>query len=110
MSSLSQTLSIPVSGLRASATQAQAAANNIVNVQTVGYEVIEPRTISLTTASSPLHDAGGVGVQAVLSVGGNVDLATEFVRLTEAHLAYKANAKVLQSLSETQGKVIDDLA
>lgn len=107
MSALSQLLSIPVSGLQASQTRAQAAANNIANVQTPDYKTTEVTATSLV--SNP-NSAGGAGVQAVLSQGGNVDLATELVNLKQAEIAYKANAKVLASLDKTIKQVFDELA
>ncbi len=103
---IGQTLAIAVSGLNANALRANVAANNIVNASTPDFKSTQVRTTSLVT--SPLEPGGGVVAQLI--GGGDVDVATEFIRLIEADIAYRANIKVIQTVEGIETEVIDILA
>ena len=54
--SIEQTLAVSISGLNANAKKVNAAANNIVNQNTAGYQAVRAETVSRTTSQ---HFTGG---------------------------------------------------
>ena len=103
---IGQTLAIAISGVKANALRANVAANNIVNASTPDFKSSQVRTTSLVT--SPLEPGGGVLAQLI--GGGDVDVATEFIRLIEADIAYRANIKTIETVEGIETEVIDILA
>ncbi len=103
--SVSSALTTAVSGLNASAVQFKTAANNIVNAQTPNYEAKEVRTFSQAAG----FDQGGTGSGVTTSIveGGHVDLASEFIMMTQAELSYSANAKVITVTEDLVGTLLD---
>jgi flagellar basal-body rod protein FlgC len=92
-------LSTAVSGLNASARRAQVAADNIVNANTPDFIAASVHATSVTVGDA----GGGVLAQTVPGTKG-VDMASEFVSLTQAQVSYNANAQVIRvgdSLSRT---------
>ena len=94
--------SVAFSGLNASATRAQVAANNVVNANTPGFRPARVETTSLV-AGRGLD--GGAGVQAQLLEGDaeGVNLVTEFTQLIASKVAYKASAELIRT-----GQELDD--
>ena len=94
-------LSTAISGLQANGMRVQAAAFNIVNVNSVGFK---SQTVSASSAVP-----GGV----TTSVGQSdqpVDMAQEFVGMIEAQAGYGANASVINTASRMTGSLLDILA
>lgn len=104
---LSIGLSAAVSGLYASAAQVQASANNIVNANTEGFQAITVHPISQTTGTGRDGGVSG-GVLVKAQEGGQVDVATETVKLIQAETAYKANAKVIGAVDDLYKTLIDE--
>jgi flagellar hook protein FlgE len=75
------------SGLRATQTQANVAANNIANANTPGFKA---KSAELTEAPT-----GGISVSGVQPTGHSVDLPTEQANLKRAALMYDANGTVI---------------
>jgi flagellar basal-body rod protein FlgC len=123
-------ISAALAGLRAAEQRAGIAAGNIANVRTSGtlqpyggyvpqvaqqtsnaggqpQVVSKPLVPSHVAAYDPTHpDADADGL-----VGApNVDLATNFVELSIAETAYKANAATLRTLDELSKALFDDKA
>lgn len=98
-------LTTAVSGLNASALQAQTAAYNIVNTNTAGFS---PQKVESTS-----HVAGGRGVGVstnVMEVQGPNDLAANMISLNQASVTYSANATVIRTLDDIAGQTVNLLA
>jgi flagellar hook-associated protein FlgK len=100
---ISSILSTAVSGLNASARQAQVAADNIVNLNTPGFSAASVRTTSLAVAGAP----AGIVAQTTVGASG-VDLAGELVSLTLAQVSYNANAQVIR-VGDSLGHTLIDI-
>jgi flagellar hook protein FlgE len=98
-------LSTAVSGLQASSAQFRVAANNIVNANTPNYEAKQARMFS-QAAGFDQGNASGV-TTAIVESGNEVDLASEFINLTQAKITYTANAKVINVAEELVGSLLD---
>jgi len=95
-------LSTAVSGLNASAQQLRVAAHNIVNADTEGFQAQAVKNVA------QVANGAGVGVTTeIVSTNRDVDLARELVGVSLARVSYAANAKVIGSLEETLGTVLD---
>ena len=100
---LSGILSAAVSGLAYASSRVAASADNVANANTDGYQAKDVRSSTIVTRqqSGTGYASGGVsGVvrtkpDPTISGGSNVDIASEFVKIIEASIAYKANAKVI---------------
>jgi len=93
--SLSAIMSISLSGMEAQSTRLSAAANNVANVPTPGYDR------GVTKFSS--QPSGGVSASVspsgdpTLPGGSNVDLGSEMLDVIGAELSFKANASVFET-------------
>ena len=107
-------LSIAVSGLLAQSSRAVEVSHNIANVSTAGFKPGDIQMISIEAgergagvqARRQNSDAGEAGDES----GGDDDLARQFAKLIEIEIAYKANAQVLRTASETLGRAFDLVA
>lgn len=54
--------------------------------------------------------AGLQGISSLLGQGNGVDMVTEMVGLMQIERAYSANAKVISTVEETTGRVMDLIA
>lgn len=100
---VSSILATAFSGLQASATQAQTAANNVVNANTPGYQPQDTRTTSVVAPRT-----SGSGIQAQIIDGNQgVDLTREFANLLIAETSYKANAQVIRQTEDLQDQLLD---
>ncbi len=106
---ISSIVSTAVSGLRTSATQVAATADNIVNLNNPDHKRIEARPVSLT-AGNPGRGAGVAAEISIAENGGQVDLAHEFVNLIRADAAYSANAEVIRTSQELDRILLDTKA
>ncbi|MSO93895.1 MAG: hypothetical protein EXQ86_10910 [Rhodospirillales bacterium] len=102
---ITRVLSGAVSGLLAGASRATAAANNIVNANTPGYTPIGAETTSLVAGTGLRATGSGVNVVFVQEVG--LDLGSEFGRLIEAEVAYRASAQVVKTADEMARRLVD---
>lgn len=108
--SLTGALSTAVSGLNASAVQFRIAANNIVNANTPNYQAKEVRTLSqIAGLEQGNHGAAVGGVTTTIVDGADVNLASEFIDLTQAKISYTANAQVIATTEELVGSLLDVL-
>jgi flagellar hook protein FlgE len=91
-------LATAVSGLYANAARFRVAAHNVVNAGTEGFKA------QLATQVSQAPS----GVRFEISSGSApVDLAREWVDMTEARIGYGANAKVISTLERMSGALLD---
>jgi len=104
---IGRALAVAVSGLKANALRANVAAANIVNLNTPGFEGRRTRAVGVTTNGAPARDTG---VRAEIIGDGPVGLATEFTRLIEAEIAYRASAGVIRTAEEIARETIDLVA
>ncbi|MGJ3258910.1 MAG: flagellar basal body rod C-terminal domain-containing protein [Rhodospirillales bacterium] len=96
------------SGLRAASVRVSSAAENIVNINTPGFEA---GTVAQRTVYSGTSPGGGSAVNAqIIGSGLAPDLGQEFARLIEAETTYRTNAKVLSTASELSRTTLDALA
>jgi flagellar hook protein FlgE len=91
-----------ISGMNAGDLIVSAAADNIANADTDGYN---PWVVKLT--AQPLR---GVSAAAEKSPDEGVDMADEMVGLITGSLLYKANARALKTSAETDRYIFDALA
>lgn len=104
--SVSSVLSVAVSGLNASAVRFNVAANNIVNANSEGYQARQVSTVSQSTGETDAASQSG-GVSTVITTGGSVDLAQEFIQTIFASISYSANAQVIRTAEQTLGQLLD---
>lgn len=103
-------LTTAASGLQAASRRAEAAAHDIVNVNTPGARRTRVET-STVVASPAGAAAGGSGVEAQLRAGdGPPELGASLVELVRAETAFKANAAVVRTAEEISRDAIDILA
>ena len=102
--SVSDALSTAVSGLHASAVQFRTAATNIVNSNTPNYEAKEVRSISQVAGSDQANTGG---VTTTIIEGGDVNLVSEYIDITQAKISYTANVKVVATTEELVGSLLD---
>jgi flagellar hook protein FlgE len=89
--------STAVSGLYANAARFRVAAHNVVNANTDDFNQL----------ASQVSQAPS-GVRFEISTGSApVDLAREWVAMTEARVGYDANAKVISTLDRMSGALLD---
>jgi flagellar hook protein FlgE len=109
--SVTSALHTAVSGLNAASRQVHAAANNIVNAETPGYR---PADVRQSTVYAGANRASGVRAEAFAEdragAGDAVSIATDFIRLIEAEVAYKASAATFETASRLSRDSIDLLA
>lgn len=105
---LTPVLNSATSGLRTASTRAASAAENIVNINTPGYEASTVSQRSLTSGTNP-GGANAVDAQ-VIGSGLAPDLGQEIARLIEAENVYRANAEVLSTASELSRETLNTLA
>lgn len=108
-----------MTALRAFSTKLASTANNIANVQSVGYNAqrvhmveIPGGGVSVTvsrdlTPGPSLPEPSGTRSTGRTRQGSNVDLAREMVDLITTERYYQANARTLRTLAETKGRVLD---
>lgn len=111
---ISNILSSAVSGLNANAQRVGAAAQNIANTNTPGYQPVELQGVSLATGgtrvvSRPL-DAPPMGSQINPEALSGTDIGKEFANMILAEHAYSASAKVLSAGDELSRSLLDELA
>ena len=99
--SLTNALNAAVSGLNASATQFRVAVNNVVNANTENFTAKEIRYFS------QIGDQSTGGVRTAVVEIDDVDLASEFITMTEAKITYAANAKVIAVTEKIFGATLD---
>ena len=92
---ISAIMGIAVSGMQAQTTRLSAAANNVANALTPGYDravaTFSSRTLGGVSASvSPSGNPTPPG-------GSNVDLGSEMLDAIGTELAFKANASVFET-------------
>jgi len=112
---LSGILSAAVSGLAYASSKVAASADNVANVNTAGYQAKDVRSSAIATRQRAGTGYASGGVSSVvrtkpdptLSGGSNVDLASEFVKIIEATIAYKANAKVIAAGDALAKELVD---
>lgn len=98
-------LNTAISGLKTASKRAEVAANNIVNVNTDGFNADSVQQSSIVTNSTP---GGGSGIQAQIIAGDQpTDLASEIVNLIEAEVAYKASAATLRTAQDLADELVD---
>ncbi len=115
-----------LSGLNAASTRAQASANNIANIDTVGSLNGAPAPYAPQVTEQQAVPGGGVAAMNVPQPGfvpsydpgspfansdglvgaPKVDLASEIVNLDIAKIAYKANALTIKTASEMQDELL----
>lgn len=78
-----------LSGMMAQTTRVAAAANNVANADTPGYQ-------RLNTSLSSLGGSGGV-TASVSPSDGDVDMGSELTDMMMAEQSYKANASVFET-------------
>lgn len=102
---LTPVLTSATSGLRAASTRVDSAANNIVNINTPGYEATTVTQRTLTSGGNP---GGSTAVDAqVIGSGLTPDLGQEIINLIEAENVYRANAEVLSTASALSRRTLD---
>jgi len=112
---ISGILSTAVSGLANASSRVAASADNIANVSTKGYQAKEVRSATIVNrqTNETNYTSGGVtGVvrtkpDPVIDNGSNVDLASEFISIIEATVAYKAATQVIATSEELAKELID---
>ncbi len=112
---ISGILSAAISGLANASSRVAASADNIVNVNTPGYQAKEVGSSTIVTRqTSPTnYSPGGVtgtirtNTAPAIDNGSNVDIATEFINLIQATVAYKANIQVIQTGEELARELVD---
>lgn len=113
-----------------------ATAHNIANVSTANYQPLRAefadgpggqgvQVAAVSRAGSGVEAVGtgatgagasegpGAGLQGISSLlgqGNGVDMVTEMVGLMQIERAYSANAKVISTVEETTGRVMDLIA
>jgi flagellar basal-body rod protein FlgC len=94
--SISAVMGIAVSGMQAQTKRLSAAANNIANIDTPGYD-------RLTTTLSSVPASGGVSATvspstpATLPGSSNIDMASEMLDVIGAQQSFAANAAVFEA-------------
>ena len=112
---LSGILATTVSGLANASSRVAVAADNIVNVNTPGYQAKEVRSSTIVTRQNAGTGYASGGVSGVIRTnpspaidnGSNVDLATELVNLITATVAYKAGLTVIATGEELARELVD---
>lgn len=109
--SLMNAMGIALSGMNAAAAQMTMAASNVANMASRGYKAGRVnlaesagggvRVDSVTRDSSP----GVVDDQG--QEGSNVDPAAEMVQMDLAKFSYAANAKVVKTVDDIMGTMLD---
>jgi flagellar hook protein FlgE len=94
-------LAASLSALNASSFQIAAAAGNIANVTTPGYDASR-----VDLATDPARGVRAAGVTKT----GEPDLAGDYVTLIQAGTVYKANLKLIKAQSGVLGSVLDLVA
>lgn len=89
MTGISGITSSALAGMTAQTSRLSAVASNVANADTVGYRRLGTELSTTET--------GGVAAHVSPDDHEGVDLATEVLELTEAELAYKANATVFEA-------------
>ncbi|MCE9584746.1 MAG: flagellar basal body protein [Planctomycetes bacterium] len=90
-----------ISAINTASWQVAAAAGNIANATTPGYQ---SQRVDQATAAG-----GGVEIAGVTSTGAP-DFAGDAVTLIEASAAFKVNLRVLKAQNETLGALLDLIA
>lgn len=109
--SLVNAMGIALSGMNAAAAQMTMAASNVANMGSRGYKAGRVnladragggvRVDSVTTDPSP----GAIDDQG--QEGSNVDPAEEMVQMDLAKFSYAANAKVVKTVDDMMGTLLD---
>lgn len=92
---------VALSGMRAAATRLRTSAHNVANVQTPDFKAQKVVASDLA--------GGGVEARVVQPMEGasGTDLAGEMVSLSIAQGTYTANLRVLETLNEVRGTILD---
>jgi flagellar basal-body rod protein FlgC len=109
--SLVNAMAIALSGMNAAAAQMTIAASNVANMESRGYKAARVnlaedagggvRVDSVTTDSSP----GAIDEEG--QEGSNVDPAEEIVQMDLAKFSYAANARVVKTVDDMMGTLLD---
>ncbi|MGV8936844.1 MAG: flagellar basal body protein [Allorhizobium sp.] len=87
--SISGAMNTAVSGMLAQSTRLSAAASNLANIDTPGYQRLNASTTSM---------ASGVAATVTQSAdNSNVDMASEMLDLIGAKIEFQANAKMFET-------------
>lgn len=110
---ISNILSSAVSGLAVNVSRVNAAAENIVNVSTDGYQPTQIETQSLSTGgaqivSRPLNVAQIDQIDQ--SAPSGTDLGQEFSNLILAESAYSASLQAVKTAENLSRSLLDTLA
>ena len=101
MVAMNLALATAVSGLYTNAAKVHVAAHNVVNANSEGFKAHLATQVSQAPA----------GVRLEVSRGTEpVDLAHEWMTMTEARIGYDANAKVISTLDRMSGALLDLMA
>ncbi len=103
--SVSGTLGVAVSGLTANAVRFQVSASNVVNADSRGHTARDVATVSQVAGPAP----GGVRAITFKKAEAEVEVAGEFVKMNQISAAYTANAKVISTVEEMTGALLDIL-
>ncbi len=94
-------LSTAVSGLQASAQQFRQSAHNVVNINSDNFQAHDVRTVTQVSAGQ----AADVTTKTVPV--DETSYVREFVVQSSAKVAYAANARVISSVEESLGALLD---
>lgn len=110
---------ITLSALRALGTKIGVNANNIANMETIGFKrrraiLEEGRTGGIDVVIEKVGSPGpGIGSmkkeETVAEESSNVELTEEIPQLTHTQRSYKANLQVIDTQEEMMGTIIDIL-
>jgi flagellar basal-body rod protein FlgC len=102
-------LSIAASGLQDASLRLEVAANNIANVNTHGF-----RPAAVASAERPEGGVSAVvapvALDPIVDQPPGTDLVAELLSLVIARLAFAANARIVDTASETHGDTVSLLA
>lgn len=103
------TLSIALSGMQAAQVQMTAAAQNVANLQTPGYQPVRADIVDISSggADASLQSSPSPGSSNPSAQGSSDDLATEMINMKLSQLAFRANLDVARTANRTLGSLLD---
>ncbi|MDC1122551.1 flagellar basal body rod C-terminal domain-containing protein [Nitrospinaceae bacterium] len=108
-----------LTGLNNASKRLQNSANNLSNVQTVGFKKGEINSVENKTGGTRVNSISKVNTQggliptnnpldlAIEGKGSNVDIAEEMVDQIVAKAAFKANFNIIKANDEMIGSLLD---
>lgn len=100
-------LTTALSGINASRSRALAAANNLANVNTPGYQAVQANTSTAPGGIGARIDSVSISVSENLPEGSNVDAARELINLKVEENITRANINVAKTGDELTRTAID---